>query len=123
MNPAELQSFLAKWQTILRLRDWDIEIKFGRAWEMGEDRGGEVTRINAKETALITILDPCDWRPDKIVPQDIEYTVVHELVHLHFAIIDDFEGANDTLYEQAVHRIATVLLSLDRRQSGANPTT
>ncbi len=116
MSKEELQALLAKWQPILRLQDWDIDIMFVKPHELDPNTGGQVIRMDAKETARIKVLDPDNYDPCLIVKQDAEYTVVHELVHVHFAIIDGFEGAKDTLYEQAVHRMATALLFLDRRK-------
>ena len=115
MTKEELQALLAKWQLILRLQDWDIDIMFVRPYELDPHTGGQVIRLDGKKAARIKVLDPDSYDPCLIVKQDVEYTVVHELVHIHFAIIDDFKGSDDTLYEQAIHRMATALLFLDRR--------
>ena len=111
----DLKVLLAKWQPVLRLQDWDIEIMYVKPYELDPDTGGQVIRCDGKKTARIKVLDP-DYRdPCLIVKPDVEYTVVHELVHIHFAVFDDLEGPADTLYEQWIHRLASALLALDRR--------
>lgn len=114
MTNEDLVVFLEKWQKIMHLQDWDISIRLARPFEIGPDRGGEVTRVEAKKVAVVSVLNPADFDPGKIITHDPEYTVVHELVHLHFSLIDDFDGVKDTLYEQAVHLLAKSLISLDR---------
>lgn len=111
----DLAALLAKWQPILRLQDWDIEIIYVQAFELDQYTGGKVIRCDAKKTARIKVLELDCHDPCLIVKNDTEYTVVHELLHLHFAVIDNFkEGAETALYEQAVHRIAMALLELSR---------
>lgn len=122
MSKEELQSLLAKWQPILRLQDWDIDIMFVKPCELDPNTGGEVIRMDPKKAARIKVLDPDHYDPCLIIKQDVEYTVVHELVHVYFAAIDDFKGTDDTLYEQAIHRIATSLLFLDRRTPALQAT-
>lgn len=112
-NP-DLQALLVKWQAVLRLQDWDIEILYVKSFDLEVNTGGHVVRCDAKKTARVKVLDPDLYDPCLIVKQDVEYTVVHELVHIHFALIDDFKDTNNALYEQAVHRISKALLSLDR---------
>lgn len=114
MNP-NLDELLAKWQPVLRLQDWDIEILYVKPHELAPNTGGEVIRCDKKKVARIKVLDPDNFDPCLIVKQDVEYTVVHELVHVHFAVFDGLKDAEDTLYEQAIHKMAQALLLLDRR--------
>ena len=88
---------------------------FVKPHELDPNTGGQVIRMDGKDAARIKVLDPDNYDPCLIIKRDVEYTVVHELVHIHFAIIDNFTGTDNMLYEQAVHRMATALLFLDRR--------
>ncbi len=51
-------------------------------------------------------------------PQDMEWELVHELLHCHFApFMSETAGdAQDTAQEQAIHKIAGALVALKRRQ-------
>lgn len=111
----DLQLLLDKWQPILSVQDWEVTIQYARKWRLGPNRGGEIERIDGKKYAAIRVLDPGDYDPNCIVPLDTEYTVVHELVHLHFAVFDSLEDTKDMLYEQGVHKLARALVALDRK--------
>ena len=113
----ELQALCREWQQILRLQDWDIEIIYVKPCELDPHTGGQVIRCDGKKAARIKVLDPECYDPCLIVKQDVEYTVVHELVHVHFAIFDGLKGAEDTLYEQGIHRLASSLLALKRKST------
>lgn len=112
----DLIALLAKWKKILKLRDWDIRIKYARAYDLPEGKVGTSGWVARNASALIKILDPVDYSPDSVWPQDVEGTVVHELLHLHFAAIDDLIVGNlaGIVLEQAINRIENALTSLDR---------
>lgn len=53
------------------------------------------------------LADPCDREEHD---ESAEQTLIHELLHLHFALIDtDANSMHSVIIEQAVHAIATVL--------------
>ena len=57
-----LSKLSAKWQKILRLQDWEVDINFYRARDFTNSGAvGECTfNINARN-AVIKILDPIDY--------------------------------------------------------------
>lgn len=110
----DLEQLLAKWKPILRLSDWDIVIGYKRAFDLRPSEQGQCAWTVAKKSAHICVLDPCDYDPSNVWPQDIEKTVVHELVHLHFAIVDDRGELYEKCMEQAVECIAWALIDRDR---------
>lgn len=114
MNKPNLEELLKKWQAILRLQDWDVTIKYYRHYDMDEDVKGGVRMCVTKKTARISILDPDDFDPSIPLPLDVEGTVVHELVHLHLAILDDYEGIKVTLMEQVVDALSKALMDRER---------
>lgn len=120
VNPpsdANLRIWLYKWQSILRLQDWDVKIEFARSFEMETvRRAGEVSYVCEKKTAVIKILVPQDYPTDIRWKQDIEQTVVHELLHLHFSWTDDLTGLANTGMEQAINCIALALVARDRQK-------
>jgi hypothetical protein len=114
VDQVTLQDWCAKWQKILRLQDWDVKIDLAPASKMA-DKQGDVEWVKSQKTAKIRILEPSHYPADHTYPQDCEQTVVHELVHLHFAPVDRYnEGPQEMLLEQAVDLIAWALVKCDR---------
>lgn len=114
ITQAALEAMCLRWQMILRLADWDVKVRFVRHWDLGADRGGEVSWTLNTKTAFITILDPRDFSTDFKWTQDVEQVLVHELVHLHLAPFDETKDKTDMLMEQAVDLIACALVDRDR---------
>lgn len=113
----ELKEKLKEWQGKLRLQDWMINVEIVRQREMSQmNRLGEVEFNVYAKTANISILDPVDY--DDWGKQDMENTLVHELLHLHLAGICYHFGKNDEVYavmeEQAIEGITSGLISASR---------
>lgn len=114
LTEEELRAKCAEWQKVLRLQDWIVVLKVKRGWDLPIPNAcGTCTWDLAQRTALISIADPIDYPPDAIVPNDMELTLVHELLHLHFAAIEP-EGAS-VAGEQAIESISWGLISMARR--------
>ena len=103
------------WQKRLKLEDWNISIKVARSTELKPKTLGNIHWDAEQKTAVIRVLDPVDYDlpADKILP-DIEFTVVHELIHLELASLPRSEASRRE-EEHAVNRIADALLTLDRQ--------
>ncbi len=117
LTPEELNALCREWQALLGLADWKVVVRIRRAWEMKyPNADGEVGWTDDRRQAIIRILDPVDYEPTRIFPQDMEEALVHELLHLHFALIS-FEDhtKEDTLQEQALHALARGYVALKRR--------
>lgn len=111
----ELKSRLAEWQKILRLQDWIIDVSICRERDMRlSDNCGECEWNLYKKMAWIRILDPVDYPPDSMKPQDMELTLVHELLHLHLAPLDD--DKKDIAIEQAIEAISGGLVDVHRKE-------
>ena len=114
-NETGLKERLKYWQHALRLDFWDITIKIGRMANMvikGVD--GEITYSLPNAEADITILNPIDYN-DSAFPQDMEETLVHELLHLHMATFEpaDAEKVNSMLWERTIDQLAKVMVHLN----------
>jgi len=117
------QSFVTEklwiWQKRLGLQDWNIAVVVARASELKPRTLGNIHWELDKKTAIIRVLDPADYKlPFKEMLQDLEFTVVHELVHLDIApVLADVQrsDANRREEEHAVNHVADALLRLDRR--------
>ena len=108
------------WQKRLNLQDWDISLVVARAGEMKPKTVGHIGWDRAKKSAVIQVLDPADYRlPLDAMLRDIEFTVVHELIHLEMVpILSDLQRteANRMEEEHAVNHMTEALLKLDRGQ-------
>jgi hypothetical protein len=98
----------------------DISVVVSRAGELKPHTLGNIRWDLDKKTAVIRVLDPADYRlPFASMLRDIEFTVVHELIHLEMApILSDLHRteANRAEEEHAVNHMADTLLKLDRGQ-------
>lgn len=107
----------AKWIWRLRLNDWDIRWRVVRKDELPPDKTGVCDSLTTKKLASIRILHPDDGDPSWLDPYDFELTIIHELLHLHFApwALLFEEGDQSNLFlEQAVHVLSSTLLAADR---------
>ena len=109
---------LWRWQKRLNLEDWKISVEVSRASDLKPRTLGNIHWDTDKKTAVIRVLDPADYRlPFADVLQDIEFTVVHELIHLELApVLAPLQrnDANRREEEHAVNHMTDALLHLDR---------
>jgi hypothetical protein len=110
-----VDGWLSTWSSRLRLQDWRIEAKIVRSTELKPDTLGHIKWDSDKKTALITLLDPLDYDlPATRIEEDMEMTVLHELIHLHLSVLPRDKSTRQA-EEQVVNRIASALMDLDRR--------
>ena len=114
----EAQAKLQYWQRALRLTDWTVALKIARAWDLSANTQGRCQWTLSRKEASIKILDSRDYEPGLCFPQDQEVTLVHELLHLHFAQVDTFEAGTplDNALESAIHAISLALVREHRRE-------
>lgn len=109
---------LKYWQKKLNLSDWRIKINICRARDMREDCAGSINWTLSNKMASISILDPIDYPTDVMEVQDMENTLVHELLHIHLAPLNDDYSQNEhyTLFEEwAICSIVGALIELERK--------
>jgi hypothetical protein len=71
------------WQKRLKLEDWRLTVSVTRASDLKPKTLGNIHWDSDTKTAVIRVLDPADYRmPFREMLDDIEFTVVHELIHL-----------------------------------------
>ena len=109
---------LYSWQRRLNLKDWDISVVVAPAGALKKNTVGNIRWDKDKKTAVIRVLDPADYKiPFNEVLKDIEFTVVHELIHLEMSpVLADLNrtDANRMEEEYAVNHMTDALLKLDR---------
>ena len=115
----ELEKLLKKWQKKLRLDNWDIQVKVVRASEMTlPNVQGENDYSTALHKSVVKILDPIDYETDLSEEQDMERTLVHELMHLVLWHCTPKESKNlkRQLFETSVEQLANALVDMKRGQ-------
>lgn len=119
LTQEELENKLEYWKEKLRLQDWDIEVSIRRKNDMQFDALAIVSWTLSKKMATIRVLDQIDYDPSCMGVRDMENDLIHELLHLHFAPINDhFSNDNDvysTFEEQAIESITSGLISSERK--------
>lgn len=111
-----LNERLAVWQECLSLKDWRVSIVMTRRGELKPKTRGQIKWDKAKKTATLAVLDASDYElPVPEMLTDMEFTIVHELVHLELASLPRSEASRGT-EEHAVNRIAEALLRLNRQK-------
>lgn len=116
MDEYDLQQKCIYWQKQLHLQDWDITPRIERRHNMDVDNvtGTCTYNLNAKK-ARIQILDPIDYNEDEF-SKDLEQTLVHELLHLHFSGWTLISENSECPWhaEQGIDAIAQALVNINR---------
>ena len=123
VSPEEfLTARLAVWRQRLKLNDWTISIVPSHPGDLKPGMLGHIHWDLDKKIASIRVLDASDYRlacPAAL--NDMELTVVHELVHLVLSSVSRSVEADRGAEEHTVNQIANALLDLDR-QSETDPS-
>lgn len=118
VDEPQLQERLAHWQKLLRLQDWDVDIKIVRRHAMPKATSLAGAQIDRYRRVKILLLDPVDWHPDDWpADRDLEISLVHELLHCVFydAGSPKEDSPEDLALERAVEATALALITLDRQ--------
>jgi hypothetical protein len=106
---------LQVWQDRLNLKDWNIKIQMTRADKLEPKTLGNINWDADVKSAKIAVLSTYDYKlPYRDMLADMEFTVVHELVHLELSSLPRSE-ASRRVEERAVNEIASALLKLAKR--------
>jgi len=117
LSEYELTKLCREWQERLRIQPWQIVVRICRASEFTiPNAGGEANWRKTLETAVVRILDPVDFDPDSMRPQDMEVVLVHELLHLRFAEADvtGRDTLEERLFELGIQHTAEALVRMKR---------
>jgi hypothetical protein len=103
---------LAVWQDRMDLKDWRIRVEVVRSDRLEPKTLGNIHWDSDLKSATICVLSPEDYKlPHDAMLNDMELTIVHELVHLELASLPRSE-ASRRVEEHAVNAISTALLKL-----------
>lgn len=113
---ADAQKFVNQklqiWQERLNLKGWNIKARLVRQSALEPGTLGNVNWDTAIKKAEIGVLSTLDYTLsyDEMLA-DMEFTVVHELVHLQLASLPRSEASRST-EEHAVNELSSALLRL-----------
>jgi hypothetical protein len=108
----EFQRCAKQWQALLRLNDWNITFELV---DWLECYG--ITKWDKYKNAVVQLCTPGTISPQNIGPDDLEITLVHELLHLHGRLITktiEQESEVDDSFEEMIDLTAQTLVSLKR---------
>lgn len=122
-------NLLEEWQERLGLHDWAITLKINcrqDEMELGEV-AGETEWAESIKSASIKIISEKVYG-ERIVPYDFENILVHELLHLKFALIDQkiTSYESDVAYQvrhQLIDDLARALVMAKRGETKRRITT
>ncbi|HET9218085.1 MAG TPA: hypothetical protein VFR18_13960 [Terriglobia bacterium] len=110
-----IQDKLVLWQKRMNLTDWTITPNLVRKSTLAPKTLGGIRWDRGTSTATIDVLSTQDYSvPEQVMLDDMEFTIVHELVHLHLSSLPRSE-ASRTAEERVVNEIAEALIKLAKR--------
>ena len=109
-----LTTSLKRWQQRLQLQDWAISVKLSKPNQLRRGTLGNIHWDRPAKTAEVRVLPATEYSmPYHAALRDMEFTLVHELVHLELASLPRSDASRGD-EEEAVNRMAEALLRLDR---------
>lgn len=114
ITQAQVDVWTKGWQNRLDLGEWTITTNIVRIGDLKPDTLGNLKWNSSNKTAVIKVLNPLDYdlAPAE-VPTDIEYTIVHELIHLQLSVLPH-DGSSKMTEEKVVNRISEALFQLEK---------
>ena len=107
---------LMLWQQRLKLTDWKIASAMAHRSDLKPNSVGQIHWDKPSKSASILVLDPSDYRmPFNAMLDDMEMTIVHELVHLKLTSLPHSEASRGS-EEQAVNGISEALFALEHQK-------
>lgn len=106
---------LTVWQQRLKLNEWCINWAMARRSDLKPNTVGQIHWDKPSKRAAILVLDPSDYRmPFNAMLDDMELTIIHELVHLKLTALPHSEASRGS-EEQAVNGISEALSALEHQ--------
>lgn len=110
-----LKALCGKWKRRLGLSHWDITVRFSEPDELEEWVDGRVLHKQCQEQALILIKRPEECQPLEGRTQDVEQTIVHELLHVVFGLSPELSTVlEEKVFDRSLDRVARLLVALER---------
>jgi hypothetical protein len=105
------------WQQRLHLQDWNVTVLSVHPKDLRPHTMGNIHWDKDKRVGVIRVLDASDYQmPFQATLNDIEFTIVHELIHLELAPLPRSEASRSD-EEFAINRLAAALLKFERQEN------
>lgn len=112
----QLRAMCTWWQKRLGLVDWDISVQFKTGAEM-DGAQGSCEPIPRLRTAIIYVIRAEDYESGGgAYPQDVESTIVHELLHCYHHMTR-MGSVAEMFEEQGVEATSKALVQLKRERA------
>ena len=100
------------WKRRLGLTGWRINVDFAHQMNLDENTQGQIKIYAYSRTASILLPSPETYSNDVYPLQDMEDTIIHELIHIVFDAIDAKEKSNTEhlMYERGIRAMSQALL-------------
>lgn len=103
---------LKKWTRFLGLQDWKIVLRTNCDPSETENAVAETEWDEVHKCAVIKIISPEKYGK-RIVPFCFEKTLIHELLHIKFAMFDGYTQFQDRYLHQIIEDFAKMLYKLN----------
>jgi hypothetical protein len=114
ITQAQVDEWTKNWQRRLDLSEWNVTTLIVRVSDLKPDTLGNLKWNSTNKTAVVKVLNPIDYElPPAEIPTDIEYTIVHELIHLQLSVLPH-DGSSKMTEEKVVNRISEALFQLEK---------
>jgi hypothetical protein len=114
ITQAQVDDWTKGWQSRLDLNEWTITTNIVRVGDLKPDTLGNLKWNSSNKTAVIKVLNPIDYDlPAAEIPTDMEYTILHELIHLQLSVLPH-DGSTKMTEEKVVNRISEALFQLEK---------
>jgi len=111
-----LHEKLPFWQNRLKLQDWKISILSVHPSDMRPHTLGNIHWDTDNKSAVIRVLNASDYQmPFQATLNDLEFTIVHELIHLELVSLPRSEASRSD-EEYAINHLADALLQSERNE-------
>ena len=107
---------LGLWQQRLKLSDWRVTWTMAHRSDLKPNTVGQIHWDKPSKSAAILVLDPSDYRmPFNAMLDDMELTIIHELVHLKLTSLPHSEASRGS-EEEAVNGLSEALFALEHQK-------
>ena len=114
VTQTQVDDWTKNWQKRLDLNEWTVITLVVRAADLKPDTLGNLKWNSTNKTAVIKVLNPVDYDlPPSEIPTDMEYTIVHEMIHLQLSVLPH-DGSTKITEEKVVNRISEALFQLEK---------
>lgn len=114
ITQAQVDDWTKSWLKRLDMGEWNVTTLVVRVSDLKPDTLGNLKWNSSNKTAVVKVLNPLDYElPAAEIPTDIEYTIVHELIHLQLSVLPH-DGAMKMTEEKVVNRLSEALFQLEK---------